>query len=152
MQAAQIWDIHYYKWPGGKPGRLPALGLCPPPLQATSVTQPVACLDCHQNVSANHSCQERERERRWARLCMEGTGKRRDREPGVLGCAGASPQPLSRFCSAFVLSRETFHFLYIFMLQPPENLPPWALLLSCRASGTEALKTAPPPRPYQHHG
>lgn len=101
-------------------------------------------------ISANHSSQKQERERRWARLCMEGAGKKRDGEPGVLGCAGASPRLLCRLRSAFVLSRETFHFLYIFMLQPPENLPPCASLLSCRASETEGLKAAPP-CPSWHH-
>lgn len=41
------------------------------------------------------------------------------------------------------LSRENFNFPWIFMFQPPEKLPLWALLPSCQPSMTEAAPAPP---------
>ena len=41
------------------------------------------------------------------------------------------------------LSRENFNFPWIFMFQPPEKLPLWALLPSCQPSMTEASPGPP---------
>lgn len=127
---AQNWAVHSYKWLGGNPGR--------PSARPSSGTAPHAPGCTAPGGIPAPAAPNRDREERGG-----GQGRGEMGQPGVLGWASTCLLLLSP-CSAPVLCRDNFHLLHIFTLQPPKHPPPWALLLSCRATGTEGLTAAPP--------